>query len=142
VDSLVGAWRQVNHFFHREDGKELSNNTPETVGYLIYTADGHVAYQRMRSICAAFANVEENWKRGTPEEKIAAFDNINCYCGTYDVRGNTVVHHVEAASFPNNVGKDLVRTFVLSGDELRVTTVPNAGELRTLTLVFQRSQGT
>jgi hypothetical protein len=87
---------------------------------------------------------EENGRRGTPEEKIAAFDNINCYCGAHDVRGNPGVHHVEAALFPNAVGMDLVRTFVLSGDELRVTTVPNlvAGELRTLAPVFKQSQGT
>jgi hypothetical protein len=67
--------------------------------------------------------------------------NINCYCGTYDVREDRVVHHVEAASFPNSVGKDLVRTFTLSGDELRVVTSPTlvGGKLETVTLVFQRS---
>jgi hypothetical protein len=129
----------VNHFFHREDGEERSNMTPDTVGYLIYTADGHMAYQRMQSICPAFASGD--LQGGTPEERLAAFDNINCYCGTYDVRDNTVVHHVEAASFPNSVGRDLVRTFTLSGDELRVITSPTlvAGKSETVTLVFRRT---
>ena len=113
--------------------------TADTVGYLIYTADAHVAYQRMQSICPAF--VSGDLQGGTPEERLAAFDNINCYCGTYDVRDNTVVHHVEAASFPNWVGRDLVRTFTLSSNELRVITSPTlaGGRIETVTLVFQRT---
>src|SRR5262249_29155573 len=110
-NSLVGAWRLVNHFFQREDGEERNNMTPHTVAYLIYTVDGHMAYHHMRSICPAFASGDLHG--GTPEERLAAFDNVNCYCGTYDVRDNTVVHHVEAATFPNWVGTDLVRKFTL-----------------------------
>jgi hypothetical protein len=57
------------------------------------------------------------------------------------VQDNTVVHHVEASSFPNFVGSDLVRTFTLLGDELKVTTPPTlvAGKRETGTLVFRRA---
>jgi hypothetical protein len=94
---------------------------PGAVGYIIYTGDGHMAFQLMRSRQPAF--VAGNIAAGTPEEKLGAFDNFIAYCGSYELRGsNTVVHHVEASSFPNIVGTDFVRTFTLSGNELTVTT--------------------
>jgi hypothetical protein len=145
VDSLIGAWRLVDHFDVTEDGEPkpgISNMAPGTVAYLIYAADGHMAYQHMREVRPAFAG--GSLRGGTPEERLAAVDNMNCYCGTYDVRDDTIIHHVEAALFPNWVGTDLVRTFTLGGDELRVTTsASTAGHVgkpgQRVTLVFQRT---
>jgi hypothetical protein len=108
----------------------------------MYTADGHMAYLRMRSLGPAFAS--GNLDGATPEEKIAAFDNFQAYCGTYEVQDHTVVHHVEASSVPNIVGTDLVRTFSIDGDELKVTTPLGSshvtGTTHTTTLVFQRAE--
>jgi hypothetical protein len=101
-----------------------------------------MAYLRMRSAGTRFAS--GSLEGGTPEEKIAAFDNFQAYCGTYEVRDNTVVHHVEASLLPNIVGTDLVRTFSISGDELRVTTPLGPSHvtatMHTTTLVFQRAK--
>jgi hypothetical protein len=121
------------------DGEVRSNMTPDSVGYIFYTADGHMAYLRMRSKLPPFAS--GGLHGGSPEEKLAAYDNMNGYCGTYEVKDNTLVHHVEAAALPDSVGTDLVRTFILSGNELRVITSPTlvAGDVQTATLVFRRT---
>ena len=131
----------VSQHAQTEDG-EVAQSNPDTVGYLIYTDDGHMAYLRTLSVLSAFSDGDD--RGGTPAEKIAAFDNFLGYCGTYDVRDNTVVHHVETSMLPNWVGTDQVRTFTLSGDELRVVTAPfvRAGKMQTITLVFQRASRT
>jgi hypothetical protein len=101
-----------------------------------------MAFLRMQSVGPGFAS--GSLEAGTPEEKIAAFDNFIAYCGTYEVQDSTVVHHVEASLLPNVVGTDLVRTFTISDDELRVTTPlgPShvTGTTHTTTLVFQRAR--
>jgi hypothetical protein len=141
VVGVVGVWRFVTSVSHTEDGKMNRQSPAGATGYIIYTADGHVAYLRMRSLGPAFAS--GTLEGGTPEEKIAAFDNFAAYCGTYEVQDNTVVHHVEASLLPNIVGTNLVRTFSISGDELTVTTPlgPShvTGTTHTTTLVFQRA---
>jgi hypothetical protein len=109
-------------------------------GYIIYTDDGHMAFLQMRSRVPDFE--AGNLAGGTPAEKAAAYDNFAAYSGTYTVQDDTVVHHVEASSFPNMVGTDFMRTFTLSGDELTVTTPLDAritGTSTTDTLVFQRA---
>jgi hypothetical protein len=140
MNPLVGAWRLISTVSENEDG-EVSNlgTNPTTVGYLIYSADGHMAAILMHATRPAF--VAGDLRGGTPEEKLAAYDNVISYCGTYDVHDNTVVHHVEASSFPNWVGADQLRTFTLSGDELKVTTPPIliAGKKETGSLVFHRA---
>jgi len=139
---VVGAWRFVTSVSRTEDGNVSRQSRPGATGYIIYTDDGHMAFLNMRSTRPGFESGSQ--EGGTPDEKIAAFDNFVANCGTYEVEGNTVVHHVEAASVPNIVGTDLVRTFTLSGDELRVTTPlglsPVTGTKHTTTLVFQRAK--
>jgi hypothetical protein len=137
---VVGAWRFVGARLTTENG-EVNDTPPDYAGYLIYTADGHVAYLRMKAQLPAFA--AGNLEQGTAEEKLAAYDNFVAYCGSYELReGNTLVHHVELSSFPNVVGTELVRTFALDGDELAVTTQTEAhtvpGRYRA-TLRFRRA---
>jgi hypothetical protein len=106
---------------HFADG--VVRDTPSTyVGYIIYTADGHMAFLRMKAHLPGFAggNIED----GTVDEKLAAYDNFVAYSGTYTLRDDhTVVHHVELSSFPNMVGEAIVRTFEVDGDILTVTTL-------------------
>jgi len=58
------------------------------------------------------------------EEKAEAFSTALAYAGTFTVSGDRVTHHVEAATDPNRVTKDLVRIVVrLVGDRVTVRTV-------------------
>jgi hypothetical protein len=52
-------------------------------------------------------------------ERAEAFATVAAYAGTYRHTGDKVVHHVEAASMPNDVGADLERVVVkLDRDQL------------------------
>ena len=43
---------------------------------------------------------------------------MTAYAGRYTLTGDEVIHHVEAASMPNDVGTDLKRLVKLDGDQL------------------------
>jgi hypothetical protein len=60
--------------------------------------------------------------------------------GTYEVKGDKIVHHVELSLFPNWIGGDQERFFQFSGDQLILCTPPLAlgGAERTLRIVWQR----
>jgi len=56
--------------------------------------------------------------------------------GTYEVKGSTVVHHVELALIPDWDGQDVVREAEMRGDTLALTT-PDGD-----TLIWARTQET
>jgi hypothetical protein len=112
---------------------------PDAAAYLIYTKDGHVSYQ------VAVANrpnfLASDLFGGTVEEKVAAAETFQSYCGTYELRGDKVVHHVEVSSFPNWVGTDQVRIVDLTGDQLSLSSVPFVigGALQSAHLFWRRA---
>ena len=67
----------------------------------------------------------------------------DAYFGRYsiDERAGTITHHVEGSLFPEDLGKDFVRSFTLEGDTftLRFTSTSDGAAI-TRTLVFQRSR--
>jgi len=75
-----------------------------------------------RSDRAKFAS--EEIAQATAEEKAAAFSTYGAYYGTYTINeaAGTITHHVEGSLTPNDVGKDFVRYYKLSGN--RITLIP------------------
>ena len=75
-----------------------------------------------RSDRAKFAS--EEIAKATTEEKAAAFSTYGAYYGTYTINeaAGTITHHVEGSLTPNDVGKDFVRYYKLSGN--RITLMP------------------
>ncbi len=71
---------------------------------------------------AKFAS--EEIAKATAEEKAAAFSTYGTYYGTYTINEavGTITHHVEGSLTPNDVGKDFVRYYKLSGN--RITLMP------------------
>jgi hypothetical protein len=144
---LVGSWRLVSRQSRRADGKLEPDPGLSTVplGLLIYDESGHVAAQlsrRDRSVamfgeeCQAAATT-----KGTPDtaQTVLGYD---AYFGTYkiDEQAGTVTHHLEAALWPGDVGKDIDRHFTLSGDQLTITfnTTTREGVKVTRTLIWER----
>lgn len=144
---LVGSWRLVSRQSRRTDGKLEPDPGLSAVplGILIYDESGHVAAQlsrRDRSVamlgeeCQAAATT-----KGTPDtaQTVLGYD---AYFGTYkiDEQSGTVTHHLEAALWPGDVGKDIDRHFTLSGDQLTITfnTTTRGGVKVTRTLIWER----
>jgi len=144
---LIGSWRLVSRQSRRSDGKLEPDPGLSTVplGILISDGSGHVAAQlsrRDRSVamlgeeCQAAATT-----KGTPDtaQTILGYD---AYFGTYkiDEQAGIVTHHLEAALWPGDVGKDIGRHFTLSGDQLTITfnTTTREGVKVTRTLIWER----
>jgi hypothetical protein len=137
--SLVGTWKLVSVSSWTDKG-EINRATlgPHPTGFLTYTPEG-----RMMVVIA-----EDGRKplsiadrvSAPAEERAQAFSTFNAYAGRYTLAGDKVTHHVEVASFPNDVNTDLVRSVKLQGDRLTLRTPPilRGGVLQTLELVWER----
>ena len=67
---------------------------------------------------------------------VKAMTSFLSYCGTYEIRGNIVVHHVKAAMVPDWIGTDLTREFVFGENTLTLTARDAAGSI--MDLVWER----
>jgi hypothetical protein len=117
-DKLVGTWRLLAIEDPTPD-KDFPDFNP--VGYIMYDSMGHLSMQIMRrSDRPKF--VSGNRAKGTPDEIRAAFLGYGAYFGTYEVneKEGIVIHHLEGALLPNDVGKDQIRYYEFSGND-RIT---------------------
>jgi hypothetical protein len=118
--SVVGTWRLKLWETRTPDGRVAYPLGRDAVGYLIYTAGGHMAVTIMRVNRPTFAS--DDLLGGTLEEQATAAAGYVTYCGRYEIRDGTVVHHVELSLFPNWVGSTQVRFAEVEADELTITT--------------------
>ncbi len=144
---LVGSWRLVSRQSRRINGElEVDPGlSAAPLGVLIYDQSGHVAAQlsrRDRTVamvgeeCQAAATT-----KGTPDtaQTILGYD---AYFGTYTIneRDGIVTHHLDAALWPGDIGKDIDRSFTVSGNRLTISfnTTTREGVKITRTLVWER----
>ncbi len=104
----------------------------------MYNDDGYMSVAFMHTDRPPFAS--EDMRAGTAEEKGAAFDSYQSYCGTYEVFDDKVVHHIEVSLYPNWIGLAQERFFELDGDKLSLSTPPLLleGVQQTAHLIWQR----
>jgi hypothetical protein len=141
---LIGSWRLVSRESRRENGQvEIDQGLSRLpLGVLIYDQSGHVAAQlsrRDRTVsifneeCSAAAET-----KGTQDtaQTVLGYD---AYFGTYTLNEEEgiVTHHLEAAIWPGDIGKNIDRHFKISGDQLTIvfqtTTKESLKVTRTLT---------
>ncbi len=144
---LIGSWRLVSRQSRRANGEvETDAGLSATpLGILIYDQSGHVVAQLSRRDRTLALLPEECQAaittKGTPDtaQTILGYD---AYFGTYKVNEDygTVTHHLEAALFPGDIGKDIERHFTISGDQLTImfNTTTREGVSVTQTLIWQR----
>jgi len=104
-ERLIGAW----HFEHIDlpgaDGK--ASDTPQPIGMLIYTRDGHMSVQLMYPKSAS--SLSNEYVRSGYEASFGSY--------TIDERTHMLTHHVLGAVTGDFlVGKDLPRAYTLTGD--------------------------
>lgn len=119
---LLGAWKLVGYECKAGDRTLASPLGLEPVGYIVYTADGHMSVQIAAAHRPPFASPD--LLGGTAAEKEAAADSYIAYCGTYELFEDRVVHHIEQSFFPNRVGTAQTRYYKLDGDRIELTTPP------------------
>jgi Lipocalin-like domain len=119
---LIGTWKLVSWENRSLDGQVSYPLGEDAVGYISYTQDGYVFVAMMRHDRAEFA--AGDLVRASAQEKAHAAETYMTYCGRYEFRGSTVVHHVELSLFPNWVGVDQERLVEIVGNRLTVSTRP------------------
>ncbi len=139
TNPFVGTWRLISNETKEASGETSHPFGKDATGCLIYTPDGHVALTIMGPNRGSFPS--QDIRAGSLEDKQAAFDSYLTYCGTFEVMGDRVVHHLEQSLFPNWSGADQVRYFQFSGNRLILRTPPMAvgGAERTLYVTWQRA---
>lgn len=121
VKKLLGTWKLIE-FKGTLDGQPV---TPLNAGRLTYDASGQVSLHMMVQERPKFASDKK--RQSTKEEAKAAFDGYVAYFGRFrvDEANEVVIHQIEGSIFPNEIGKESIRFYELSGDRLtlRVTSL-------------------
>lgn len=113
---FIGAWRLMSIEVERADGQVCPPSGQDSTGYIIYSEDGYMSAVIMQPNRPRFTSA--TLREGSTEEKAAAADTYMSYCGRYEIRGDTVFHHVAASLFPNWIGVGLERNFKFAGNRL------------------------
>ena len=122
---LIGAWTFVTWEITRDDGQISRPFQPNPSGMILYTADGAMSAVIHAGGRAPFAS--EDIRKQTDAAKAAAFDSYFHYAGTWEIRGDEIIHRVTAALNPNFVGSEQVRRTEFAGDLLTLSVSEKLG---------------
>jgi len=115
-DRFAGAWRLA---WLEEPDANGNIHKADCSGLLVYTRDGHMSVQVM------YRNPQTDSQSGPVQYSQGGYE---ASFGTYRVDdAHTFTFHVEGAMVRSLIGKDLPRSFELSGNQLVVKST-NPGE--------------
>lgn len=117
ADQLVGTWKLVSAKITTDKGEVRDSWGPHPQGLLTYTSDG-----RMSAILTLGDRKPlsvSDFISAPVLERAEAFASMTAYAGRFTLTRDKVVHHVEVASMPNDVGASMERVVVhLDADRL------------------------
>ena len=119
---MIGTWSLKEAFAVDGDGRRLYDvyGTVPT-GFITYCADRRM----MALITHDGRSFLDGDRQSAPDgQKVEAYTSSIAYAGTYDFDGKTVVHHIEASTYPNWVGTNLVRLVKINDDHVCLRTLP------------------
>jgi Lipocalin-like domain len=117
---LVGTWTLVSSDQVRADGTRLNQFGTNPKGITVFNADGRFFLMIARADNSKIASREPD-KRSSEGVGNLITESI-AYYGTYTVNEaeQVIILHLEASTFPNQIGTDQKRTITsLMADELR-----------------------
>ncbi|HEU5308172.1 MAG TPA: lipocalin-like domain-containing protein [Acidimicrobiia bacterium] len=137
-DLVVGAYR-VAAMEHYTDSGEVGRpygNPP--LGFAFYSTEGYTSTILMRPDRVNFAGGDV--LGGETSEKVAAFETAAAFAGRWELVDDTIVHRLEAATYPNWVGTTQVRPFEVDEDGLTLypPDMLMGGEIRHAMVRFAR----
>ncbi len=135
---LIGTWRLISWENRSVAGQVSYPLGKDAVGYIMYNPDGYMYVAIMRPHRVKFT--AGDLLGGSPEEKVQAAETYVSYCGRYEFRGDSVIHHVDLSLVPNWVGVDQERLVELTGNRLTLSTRPIllGGRQQTAHLIWER----
>lgn len=144
LEQLVGAWELVSYEARRNNEEQTVHPLGDDAsGYVMYTPDGHVSVQIMRSGRSSYQVAGPG--EGTAAELAEAAAGYLAYSGSYRVIDNSVVvHEIDVSLLPNWVGASLRRKVTLDGRRLELITITPIlidGSPHTAVLAWDRVSG-
>ncbi|TAE86089.1 MAG: lipocalin-like domain-containing protein [Oscillatoriales cyanobacterium] len=135
---VLGTWRLVSWENRDEQGKVTYPFGKDALGYIIYSADGHM--------CATLSEKKRpnfpggDILTGTLEEQAKAVQTYIAYCGKYEVKPDRVVHLPDVSLFPNYIGTRQERFYSFKDGKLVLTHAPEKmdGKLQTPFIIWER----
>jgi len=137
-NAVAGTWRLLSYTSTTEKGEVRRLMGDKPTGFLTYTREGRMAVVITAEGRKPFS---VNDRVAAPaQERAQAFATLVAYAGRYELSGDTMTHHVEAAAVPNLAGTDLVRKARFEGDRITLRTPPQltGGEMVVTELVWER----
>src|SRR5580692_5679557 len=114
---LLGTWKLKSHVVTTATGARTTPYGENPTGYLSYSADG-----RMQVIGAARGRTVRAGASPAEIERVALYDTMFAYAGTYSVEAGKVTHHVDISWNEAWTGTDQIRLFEVNGNTLTLTT--------------------
>jgi hypothetical protein len=116
TNPLVGTWKLESATITTDRGEVRNSWGAHPIGLL--TSTEAVRKSAIRTLANRKPLSVSDFISAPANERAEAFASMTAYAGRYTFTGQEVVHHVEAASMPNDVGADLKRLVKLDGDQL------------------------
>ena len=127
AEDIVGTWRGIGHDVTARDGTVTHPHGKNHPAYIIYSPDGYMALVATRANRKKFTSPVSgrDISGATLEEKAEAAEGCVAYFGSYEVKGDRVIHHIKVSLFPNWVGTSQERFAELAGDRLTLSMSPD-----------------
>lgn len=113
---LLGTWKLKSYVVTTAAGEHSTPYGEHPEGYLSYSVDG-----RMQALGAANGRIVPTGASPPDNERLALYDTMFAYAGTYSVKGGNVVHHVDISWNELWTGTDQVRLFEVNGNFLTLS---------------------
>jgi hypothetical protein len=149
-ERFLGTWTLKSVIKKSASGHISKPFADNPLGYISYMPDGFMHAILMKSGRNHISVSPEELSDAASKKKLLmswkyikagirymkAMTSFLSYCGTYEIHGNIILHHVKAAMIPDWIGTDLTREFVFSGNTLTLTAHDDTGNV--MNLVWER----
>jgi hypothetical protein len=138
-EQLLGTWKMISWTIEDLISGDKSPGLGENpAGYITYSLEGRVMVLVLRG---------DRKKPGglvpTDAEKIALYDSMFAYAGTYSVDDEKVVHHIDMSWNEAWTGTTQIRFLKLQGDQLTYISAPARNPMNDRdcvhTVIFRRA---
>jgi hypothetical protein len=118
-DALLGAWRMTSWTYEIVGTDEKRDALgPDPCGWIVYSPE------RVMVLVLKSDRKKPVGLVPTPEEKLALYDTMFAYSGTYTVKSDRVIHHLDMSWNEVWSGTEQVRFCKIEGNILTYTTAP------------------
>lgn len=117
---MVGSWKMISWTYEvLETGEVHDAFGEDPKGYIHYLPDGRMMVLVLKADRPAPASLVP-----TAEERLALYDTMFAYAGTYTVERDRVIHHIDMSWNCAWEGTDQIRLLKIEGNRLIYTGVP------------------